>query len=65
MVSTGNAKLDSLIQEETDNSLTFDEEFDLRMFAYVLNNRAELESKGYKITCHDGFFGYGYLTLSW
>ena len=65
MVSTGNTELDSLIQEEPDNHLTFDEEFDLRMFAYVLNNKADLESKGYKITCHDGFFGYGYLTLKW
>ena len=27
MVSTGNTELDSLIQEETDNSLTFDEVF--------------------------------------
>lgn len=65
MVSTGNTKLDSLIQEETDNSLTFDEEFDLRMFAYILNNRKDLEKKGYKIICHDGAFGYGYLILKW
>jgi len=65
MVSTGNEKLDNLIENKKDKSLTFDEEFDLRMFAYVLNNRADLESKGYKITCHDGFFGYGYLTLKW
>lgn len=65
MVSTRNEKLDNLIKNEKDKSITFDEEFDLRMFAYILNNRKDLEEKGYKIICHEGAFGYGYLVLKW
>lgn len=54
-------KLDEMIEKY--GGVNLDEEFDLTMYAFVMNNIDELQSKGYQIKCHDGAFGYGYVSV--
>ena len=57
-------KLDSIIQNSTNHKAMFDEEFDLQMFAFIINHKKELENKGYKIDYHNGFFGFSYIFVT-
>ena len=54
-------ELIDLVQSSS-TGVVFDEEFDLRMFAFVLNHKEEIEAKGYKVTEHLGLFGFAYVT---
>ena len=54
-------KLDEMIKKY--GAVNYDEEFNLTMYAFVMNNIDELQSKGYQIKYHDGAFGYGYVSV--
>ena len=57
-------KLDSIIQTSIDHNAMFDEEYDLQMFAFIIDHKKELEDKGYKIDYHTGAFGYSYIFVT-
>lgn len=57
-------KLDSIIQNSINHKVIFDEEFNLQMFAFIMNHKKELEDKGYKIDYHDGAFGFSYIFVT-
>lgn len=57
-------KLDFIIQKSTNHSAEFDEEFDLEMFAFIIDHKKELEDKGYKINYYTGAFGYSYIFVT-
>ena len=63
-IQEGCKRLDSRIQTSTNHSAMFDEEYDLQMFAFIVDHNKELEDKGYKIDYHNGAFGYSYIFVT-
>jgi hypothetical protein len=54
-------KLDEMIKKY--GAVNYDEEFNLTMYAFVMDNIDELQNKWYQVKCHDGAFGYGYVSV--
>lgn len=51
------------IKKSNEQRISYDEEFQLKKFAYIVNNKEEFEKLGYEIKIVDSVFGYDTVSL--